>query len=366
MPRLQIWLLAGILAALSFASATAQSAKIIQARSSGDNKIYEDVRITQDDLRGVKGRESRVGLSFKPEEIVSLEYHQQPEEYRKGRAAYGDGDYKNAAENLLAALEQAERYKWIPVYANWYLAESLRQLGAREQALEAYEAMLKANPIARQAPDAYVHMAEIYMSLGAKGVTPARTALKRLEDMVKREKLGERYSLLAELGLARIEVRAGDPSRAREMLNRIVTAGDRYPKIANLARLELGQLLVKEKKYSEAETFFENILKTTKDDPDVIAGAGNGLGDCQYAQGHYAEAMYTYSRTYALFLDRVDQASRVAHALYYGGRSFRLQAGKETDPAEKSRLEKYGTHVMRRAARDFGGTTAGQMAQKEL
>jgi TolA-binding protein len=184
--------------------------------------------------------------------------------------------------------------------------------------------------------------------------------------MVKREKLSDRYELLAQLGLARIEVRAGDPAQAREMLNRIVTSGDRYPKIANLARLELGQVLVKEKNYSEAETYFENILKGTKDDPDVIAGASNGLGDCQYAQGKYDEAMYTYSRTYALFLDRADQALRVAHALYYGGRSFRLQAGKESDPAEKARLQKYGTLVMRRAARDFGGTEAGQMAQKEL
>lgn len=363
--------LASTIAFLIFLSSTtwtlAQEADITARSRGGRTTTLEGFRVTQDSLKGLQARKGPQRMSFKAADVVSVKWRKAPAGYGEGLAAFGDGDYEKAAQSFTNALGQASRYSWLPVYGNWYLGESLRRIGDHKGALAAYDALLKANPMARQAPEAYVAQANLHLRSGKGGAAPARQALNRLLSLVKKERLPERYTMLGNLGLARIEARVGDPDKAMEMLGSLAGRDRDNAEVANLAKLEIGGVLLRQRKFGEAENFFKGILESdAARDPDIIAGASNGLGDCQYAQGQYDKAMFTYSKVYALFIDRPDQAARVAHAMLQGGQSFRLQAGKESDPEKKRLLLKRSREVLRRLIREFPGTPAAAEAKKAL
>ena len=108
------------------------------------------------------------------------------------------------------------------------------------------------------------------------------------------------------------------------------------------------------------------ILKSKRvKSPAVIAGAANGLGDAQFEQQKFKDAMWTYSRTYSLFIDRDDLVRQVGWALYRGGESFHLHAGKVAGD-DRKKFQRYGTRVLRRAATDFRTTPGGKAARKKL
>ncbi len=59
---------------------------------------------------------------------------------------------------------------------------------------------------------------------------------------------------------------------------------------------------------------------------------------------------------------------RVGHALYFGGKSFQLEAGRvrPTDVAKSDLYNRRGNTLLRKAAREFANTAGGARAKKDL
>jgi len=350
---------------LSAAPSMAQSATVVEERASGELKETTGVRITKDSYTGVEGRKGPGRLSWKAYRIAEINWKVAPEAYKVGMNFYRDGSYQNAATNLLAALEKPGSYTWLPAYANFYIAQSLSRVGYLKQAVEHLDKLIAADAQHRFVPEAYVLLADIHLRAGGAGPKAARAALMKLKPIATAMGSDSGYSVQVELGLARLEVQAGDAKKGLGMLTTLERK-TRDEGLLNLIAMAKGQALVKLKDFSKAEKAFGKILKSKRvKNPAVIAGAANGLGDAQFEQQKFKDAMWTYSRTYSLFIDRDDLVRQVGWALYRGGESFHLHAGKVAGD-DRKKFQRYGTRVLRRAATDFRTTPGGKAARKKL
>ncbi len=323
------------------------------------------VRITQDSYERVEGKLGGAGRTWKPHEVIEIRWTRAPSDYKKGMNLYRDGEFRQAAQMIKAAIESKGRYPWLPVYGNFYLGRSAARAGFASEAIAAFENVIKADPKHRFVPDAYVELARLHSrpGAGANGAKAAKAALEKVASMAG--KLDQSYRTKVDLGLARLEVNGGDAAKGLKALEGLERK-TRDEALLNLIAMEKGQALVRMKQYDKAERAFDRILKSKKiQDPEVIAGAANGLGDCQFEQKKFDQAMWSYSRTYALFMDRDTLARQVGWALYRGGEAFMMQAGKASGD-ERKKLQRYGKRVLNRAAREFRNTRGGKMARQKL
>jgi len=356
-----------VVTALAFVVATAtsfaQEATVVSERA-GKVREQSGIRITKDEYDGVEGKKSGQGSqSWRAHTIVEIKWRIAPQAYKKGMNLYRDGEHLDAARELKASLEKAANYPWLSAYANYYMGLAAARAGYLEDAIVALEALVKEHPKHRFVPEAYIELAKIHLRPGSTGPKAAKAALKRVAGI--RRKLDESYQIKIDLGLARVEVMAGDANKGLTLLLALERK-TREESLLNLIAMEKGQAYVKLNQIPKAERAFERILASKKiKNPEVIAGAANGLGDCQFAQQKYGLAMRTYSRTYALFIDYSGLAREVGWALFRGGESFHLQAGKVAGD-ERKKLQRYGTRVLRRAAKEFRGTPGGRAARKKL
>lgn len=355
-----------VVSVFAFVAATAvsfaQEATVITVRS-GELREQPGIRITKDQYDGIEGRKGAGRMSWRWHQVVEIKWKVAPEAYKKGMNLYRDGEYTQAAQELQAALQKPGQYKWLPAYANYYLARSAARAGFPKEAIAAFETLVRENPNHRFVPNAHLELAEIHLRPGSTGPKAAKASLQRAAAIAKG--LDESYRIQVDLGLARLEVKTGDPIKGLNMLEALERR-TRDESLLNLIAMEKGQAYVKLKQYPKAEKSFKRILDSKKiKDAEVIAGAANGLGDCQFEQQKYDLAMWSYSRTYALFIDRASLANEVGWALYRGGEAFHLHAGKVSGD-ERKKLQRYGNRVLRRAATDFRGTLGGRKARQKL
>jgi tetratricopeptide (TPR) repeat protein len=331
---------------------------------------YEDVRITQDDIRGVEGRQGAGRLTFSVAEVVSVSYRQAPDAYRKAYNAYRDGQYEVAAKRFQEALEAGGNFPWLPAYANYHLGESLSRIGEAAEAQAAYERVLAIEPKPRFVPECYLALVDLHLRKGKAGAEEARKLVEGLNKVVQANKaLAPRYAPLAELAQARIMIRSGeDVAKALISLESLLARAGEDKDVINQIRLEMGHAFLGLKDHRRAEGAFRGIVESateSRSSLDILSGAWNGLGDALFAQEKYDEAGLIYSKTYVFCLEVPHLRERAAHALYFGGRAFLFQAGREENPELKDQLQKRARRLMMKAARDFAGTSGGERAARE-
>lgn len=355
------------------ALAAAQTASVTVRRpGSGERETFQNVRITSDGLTGVEARKGPQRFTWDPDEILEVSYRGAPEAYSKGLKAFQDGNFETAAAQMQAVLDDGRGESWVPAYANWYLARSLQRLGDLEGADSAYQNLIQVAPRSRFVPSAYQALARNAMARGETGAGAARRHYQSLRDLAEEADLPDRFKQMAQLGLATVTARFGSTSKGVQELRSVLQEAEgRYPDLANRARLEIGRTYIRQGNFKEAETFFKRIQdQLSQDDPDpmLVAGASNGLGDSQRQQGRFMEAARSYSKVYALFLDRSDLRGQVAHALYWGGYCFdQAAASKDITSADKrSKLRRRAKILWWRAAREFQGTRGSQLARERL
>ena len=345
----------------------AQNATIVVLRG-GRTEEVTDHRVTQDSYKGVVAKKGVATRSWKIDEILEIRYEGPPELYKKGIAAYKAGDYEAAASDLKQLLDDGPSDDWVIIYGHYYYGQALRRLGYVNDALAAFEALLVKDPESRFVPDVRLAIADLAMLRGAGGAGEARKQLQLLETLAKNGELPKRYAFLAQLGAASLEARFGDADKGLKQLETLLAEATGEKVVANMIRLEIGQVFIRKREFQRASQYYEQILANvdmSNPNLEILAGASNGLGDCEFEQGQYQKALKTYSRVYSLFLDRADLREKVAHALFYGGKSYELQSGRE-EGDQKKVYEKRGRYLMKKAAREFQGTAGGEAAKREI
>lgn len=301
-------------------------------------------------------------MNLKASEVVRVDWDQAPKAYQKAMNTFDDGDYAKAAGLFEEAAAAGGSYDWLKIYCAYYRGASLARIGAAAEAIEAFKKVIDIDRNHRFVPDCYDKIADLAMRPGGPGASVARDALTKLQGLG----IGGDYDLRVTLGLARIELREGDPRKAQDQLRGLLTQASSAPAVQQLVRLELGNVEVRLGNHAAAASAFKDILDAKAGISDLVrAGATNGLGDALFAQQKWQEAFDAYSKTFVWFISQDALRAQVGHALYQGGVALQNLSGTQQGE-EKAATGKNAGRLLNRAAKDFGDTRGGQAARKAL
>lgn len=353
-----------VAAAWCASAAFGQGKDVVRVRKGGQIVDNAELVITQDDLKGVKAKNGPATMTFPASDIEEVVYGRAPEAFATARKKFQNDDYEEALTGFVdAAADEDDRksYPWLVTYCLWYAAKCEEQLGNLQKAVVAYNDLVTKSPNSRFVPEAYSSLGALLLEADKKA--EAKTYYERLAELTKKESLGAKYALRAELGLARID-------GAANKLEEFAAKAAEFPELAGEAKLEVGRVAASRGDAAKAEQIFQTILKTAGVSERVFVGAANGLGDLQYDQKKYLDAAYTYSRAYAPFYGVADDPiirSAAGWATFRGGKSadaYRA-ALPDTDPA-KPLWNRRAKFLLRLAVQKYKETKGGLEAAKEL
>lgn len=359
-------------ALLCFAvAAFGQGADVVKVRKNGEVKDQTELTVAQDDIKGVKAKKGPATLNFPAAEVVEVVYGRQPEAFKTGMKAFKDSNFDDAIKNFADALsdeDDKKTFPWLANYSLWFTAQAYELSGDAGKAVESYNELVAKHATSRFVPDALSSLGNLY--IGAGKPAEAKGYFDKLADLAKKDALGDRAVLKAELGLARVGVEKGEAAALGALEQISAKAGTNLPDVAAEANLEIGRFHVKKKDFPKAEMVFQKLLSSPGATPRAWAGAANGVADVQFEQGKFKDATFSYSKVYSLMREDVDDpaiAEAVGWALYRGGKSADLLRGTlpDTDPL-KVTWGRRGRFLMQQAAIKFKPTRGGAEAAKEL
>lgn len=330
-----------------------------------DGRTVEAVRILRDDPSGVEAREGVATHVWPAEEIGHVSYRVAPEAWKKAWSHWSAGAFAEAAPLFAEAATRVAQYPWIPAYAGFHRAESLRRSGASyADTRAAFEAVAALDPPPRFAPEALLALVRLHRARGADGAAEARKALARLDRLAESVKLPGRILLHARVIGAALDAPA-DPRKAAAVLAELAPRGRDAPDVAAALGLELGRVHELLGQAADAERRYREALAGPA---ETSAPAANALGDLLVHAGRPGEALLIYSRTYVLHENRAELREDVGHALHAGAGAFAAEAARirAADPRKAARHEERAGRLLRKAAKEFADTAGGGQARREL
>jgi tetratricopeptide (TPR) repeat protein len=359
-------------AVLCFAvAAFGQGTDVVKINKNGEIKDQTELTVSQDDIKGVKAKKGPATLNFPAAEVVAVVYGRQPEAFKAGMKAFGDSNFEEAIKNFADAAsdeDDKKTFSWLANYCAWYTAQSYELMGDAQKAVDSYNELVAKHATSRFVPDALSALGNLYLAAGK--ADQAKGFFDKLADLAKKDSLGDRATLKAELGVARVGVAKGEGAAVTTLEQIAARAGAAQPEVAAEANLEIGRFHVKKKDYAKAESVFQKLLSSPGATPRAWAGAANGMADVQFDQAKYLDAAFSYSKVFTLMLDeRGDPAieEAIGWALYRGGKAADLHRGTlaDADPL-KTTWGRRGRFLMQQAAIKFKTTRGGAEARKEL
>lgn len=260
----------------------------------------------------------------------------------------------------LAAAAPPRPLAWERQYGLFRAAECDRLAGRASDAAARYRELLKQMPSSRFRGDCLERLATGALALG--DLATARTLFEELRDDAVRAGLGRRWQLRAELRLQQMD-EAKDPDAALLSYVAFESRAAGWPDVQNLARLRAGRLRLARGQRDRARGFFQKAFDERELlEPEIAAGASNGLGLCLLAPDEGAqptaaerqEALVDFLRTALQYGPRLGRNDLVAEALLEAAREL-LQQGGEANVARAHELRD-------RCIGEYPGTTWAQRA----
>jgi tetratricopeptide (TPR) repeat protein len=245
-------------------------------------------------------------------EIVSISYDGVPASFDQAKKAEGENAFMVAADFYKKAATEAANKPFIAEDASFGQARVMTDL-----ALSDPSKLGDAIPLLETFTRTYKN---------GRHVGPALEALARLQiarenfsgveqtikDLAKLPGGEDRASLLR----IKILTRKGSLDQAVGELDKAIAASSEGSAKKRDAQLAKAECLVGLKKYAEAETLLQTVMKASApEDAATQATANNALGDCLKAAGRPKEAIFAYLRTDLLFNKEKDEHARALAAL---------------------------------------------------
>jgi tetratricopeptide (TPR) repeat protein len=260
----------------------------------------------------------------------------------------------------MAAASPPRALAWERQYGLYRAAECDRLAGRADEAAARYRELLKQMPGSRFRGDCLERLATGALAVG--DLATARSLLEELRDDAVSAGLGRRWQLRAELRLQQMD-EGKDPDAALLGYVAFESRAAGYPDVQNLARLRAGRLRLARGQRDRAQLFFQKAFDERELlEPEIAAGASNGLGLCLLAHPEGREpsaadrqaALVDFLRTALQYGPRLGRNELVAEAEVEAAREL-LREGGEANLARAHELRD-------RCLRDYPGTTWAQRA----
>jgi tetratricopeptide (TPR) repeat protein len=303
--------------ALSTLNLWAQTKTDIIIRRDGsrrDNRIsiktdqYDKVSFTMADRSG-KTLDSR----FSADSVVDIMYGDAPVEFQAARNLMESERYDVALQKLGTAESKPVSRSWFKLEIAYNKAVCNHKLGRYDQAIQFYDQVKKLNPKARLTPIALAQMGRCYLKQ-AKGADAAKAF-----DQLAQSDYSPIYKLIGALGKAQSRQLAEDGQdealkgfegllsqfQAEELIEKL--KDPRYKKILLQSRLGKGSALVKMKKQKEAEMWYEEVIRVSREEKYGEAEVFNARGDALLLTEQYLRALWDYQRVATVYFSNKEQ-----------------------------------------------------------
>ena len=342
-------------------------------QKTGGRPIVAD-SIVSDHFDELKYKKGSNELKLSADRVRTIDYGDAPESWDLAFDRRDEGDYENAASLFKAAMAESGVRGWIKLHGAFELAETYRLWGASDtskftDAVKQYDAALSKGAKARIRPEILFGRARA--NLGAANLD---AGLKDLDTLVK-EALDNKYGVTWELrGMhekAQALDEAGKASEAKnaysnlEKSSRSFAGQDKLSEderqlaaeMAGLSRLAQGRVLIRDGKATQAESFFDRIVKDDKEVSAVRAAALVGKGEALAGQKKLKEAQLEFARVRVQYFGA---GEAVAEATYQLGLLARELGAAE--PKGSKLAQDYFLEVVQK----HSDSKWAQKAQKEL
>lgn len=305
--------------------------------------------------------------SYKVEDIETVDFGGLPKEFKDAETAMRAGSNDDAATKFAAVIAGKFRDP-IKQEAFWNQANCLLDAGKGEEAAKAFQEMLAKFPQSRYLEKAHEAVVRALVSAGkaADAVTWTTSEEERVT------KIPDSRALVDGLKLYRCQaqMKAGQGAQAKADLQTLANTGG--PKAA-LARVMLGQVLLAEKSFPDAEKCFRESLKDCKETA-VKAVAYNGLGEILYSQGLTAkkgevikDALMSYLRTVVQFPPAPgDSTDAYERALLGAGKCFQSLGQLEKPGDAQKVFFARSRELLRRLLNEYRTSSYTDEAKKAL
>lgn len=263
--------------------------------------------ISQDHFDILKYKKSNVPLTLEGSRVRAIDYGDTPESYEAAKDKRDEGEYENAITLFRAAMAQAGVRPWIKLHGTYQIAETYRMWGAKDrarfaEAIKAYDEALAIDARARIRPALIFGRSQAH--LGAANVDAAVSDLDLLATEAAANQYGVDWELTALLEKAQTLDEAGNGEDAKRAYSKLQTQARSFStmaslsdkdralagKMAGLARLAQGRVLIRDGKGAEARRFFDEIVDDDSEDAGVRAAALVGKAEALMAQKKFKEA----------------------------------------------------------------------------
>jgi len=297
--------------------------------------------------------------SVPSDQVKDVKYHVGAADYKTAVDAYNGSDFMTAAELFREYGDSLSNdKKALIAHCDFMAADSLYKSAQIKEAILAFTRFANTYQDHRLYPDALLNRAKAYIA--NRDIKKAQDGFITLKGQVSKKGLGDYWKHEVEYWLIRIR-EDKNLKAALDDYKALYEASKEFPVISSKSRLGIGQVLIKQKKYKDATSFFTEIIDNRTDaDSDVVAGAYLGRGRCILSKPNpkeedYKSAIYDLLR---VVLQYPEASAWQAEALFWSGKCFQNLGGKDSG--------KRWQGLFRRLQREWPGTTWAQQASKEI
>lgn len=239
--------------------------------------------------------------------------------------AYTSGDYKSAAATFKDIGEDAKANAVARQKALLFAARCVREGGSAAQAEAAYAELMKAFPQTFYSAAACKDQSEMWMDVndGPKARAFAEALLK-IPGVSESDQLAARFlKVTVDFREAVAKKDSAGIQKALDAYKAIVqeTAGKKdLSGVSQSARAGMANCMLELGNVTEAKGIYVEISERAIEKA-VCAAAFNGLGDCWYREGNFAEARRCFLRTATIYAEGTS-GDLVARALFHAGECF--------------------------------------------
>ncbi|MFH0889183.1 MAG: tetratricopeptide repeat protein [Planctomycetota bacterium] len=305
----------------------------------GKSVKEESGEITNETFEGIELK-IKVGVikKIKLNQIRSVTYRDEPTQYMQAKEFQESGKYTQAIELYNKIIADGRSRAIFKQHILYNIAASYQLAGQVDDALKAYDGLLKEFPQSRYFRDAYFNKSQCAVKKDLK------MAIDILDDAkVKAKQLGfEDIILEVDFRKAMLMEDNNKFDDAKAIYNRLVSGAQREPTILYRAWVGVGRIEVINKNFNDAEKAFNEVIEKSE---DFLANAGayNGRADCTLARSSapdskiYKNALFDYLRSKVLYPVQTGEPTIEAEkATYYAGYCFEKLA--QSLSAEKKKV----------------------------